>query len=89
MQSIQEYVPVTKAKTSLLEMVRKIKDSDDVIAITKNGIPEAVLISINRFDGLLETLEILSDERAMKSIRKSIQEADNEMWLDYDELFTE
>ena len=89
MQSIQEYVPVTKAKTMLLDMVRKIKDSDDVIAITKNGIPEAVLISMAKFDGLLETLEILSDERAMKSIRKSIQEADKGMWLDYDEVFTE
>ncbi len=89
MQSIQEYVPVTKAKTNLLEMVRKIKDSDDAIAITKNGIPEVVLISMDRFDGLLETLEILSDEKAMKSIRKSIKEADKGMWLDYDEVFTE
>lgn len=89
MQSIQEYVPVTKAKTNLLDMVRKIKDSDDVIAITKNGIPEVVLISMDRFDGLLETLEILSDEKAMKSIRKSIKEADKGMWLDYDEVFTE
>ena len=89
MQSIQEYVPVTKAKTNFLDMVRKIKNSDDVIAITKNGIPEAVLISMDRFDGLLETLEILSDETAMKSIRKSIQEADKGMWLDYDEVFTE
>ncbi len=89
MQSIQEYVPVTKAKTNLLDIVRKIKDSDDAIAITKNGIPEVVLISMDRFDGLLETLEILSDEKAMKSIRKSIKESDKGMWLDYDEVFTE
>lgn len=89
MQSIQEYVPVTKAKTNLLDMVRKIKDSDDAIAITKNGIPEVVLISMDRFNGLLETLEILSDEKAMKSIRKSIKEAGKGMWLDYDEVFTE
>jgi len=89
MQPIQEYIPVTKAKTNLLDMVRKIKDTDDAIAITKNGIPEVVLISMDRFDGLLETLEILSDERAMKSIRKAIQEADKGMWLDYDEVFTE
>ena len=89
MQSIQEYVPVTKAKTNLLDIVRKIKDSDDAIAITKNGIPEVVLISMDRFNGLLETLEILSDEKAMQSIRKSIKEADKGMWLDYDEVFTE
>ena len=72
MQTIQQYIPVTKAKTELLDLVRKIKDSDDTIAITKNGVPEVVLISINKFQGLLETLEILSDENAMKSIRKSL-----------------
>ena len=89
MRQIQEYIPVTKAKSILLDMVRRIKDSDDAIAITKNGIPEAVLISMDKFDGLLETLEILSDEKAMKSIRQSIQEADKGIWLDYDEVFTQ
>ena len=76
MQPIQQYVPVTKAKAMLLDMVRKIKNSDDVIAITKNGAPEAVLISMDKFQGLMETLEILSDEKAMRSIRMSIRQAD-------------
>ena len=79
MQTIQQYIPVTKAKTELLDLVRKIKDSDDTIAITKNGVPEVVLISINKFQGLLETLEILSDENAMESIRKSIREGNKGM----------
>ena len=57
MQTIQQYVPVTRAKTMLLDLVRKIKDSDETIAITKNGVPEVVLISMNTFIGLLETLE--------------------------------
>ena len=83
----QHYIPVTRAKALLLDLVRKIKDSDDTIAITRNGVPEAVLISINKFQGLLETIEILSDEKAMASIRRSIKEADNGKWLDFDEIF--
>ena len=89
MQNIKEYIPVTKAKTNLLDLVRKIKDTDDTIAITKNGMPEVVLISMNKFHGLLETMEILSDEKAMKSIRKSIREAEKGMWVDFDETITE
>ncbi|MFC1858026.1 type II toxin-antitoxin system Phd/YefM family antitoxin [Thermodesulfobacteriota bacterium] len=89
MQPIKEYIPVTKAKAQLLDLVRKIKDSDDTIAITKNGIPEVVLISMNRFLGFLETIDILSDEKAMKSIRKSIQEADKGMWVDFNEVMAE
>ena len=89
MKTIQQYVPVTRAKTMLLDLVRKIKDSDETIAITKNGVPEVVLISMNTFIGLLETLEILSDEKAMKSIRKSIRQADKGMWIDFEEVLAE
>ena len=89
MQTIQEYVPVTKAKTTLLDLIRKIEGSNDAIAITKNGVPEAVLISMKKFKGLLETLEILSDEKAMKSIKKSVKEARNGKWLDFEKVFSE
>ncbi len=87
MRYIQEYIPISKAKNILLDLVRKIENNDNVIAITKNGVPEAVLISMKRFDGLMETLDILSDDKAMASIRKSIREGDKGMWLDFDEVF--
>jgi len=86
MQNIQQYVPVTKAKSELLNLIRNVKNSDDAIAITKNGVPEAVLISMKKFDGLLETLDILADEKAMNSIKKSIKEAEKGMWIDIDEV---
>ncbi|MBW1979566.1 MAG: hypothetical protein JRI79_16655 [Deltaproteobacteria bacterium] len=46
-------------------------------------------MSMEKFNGLLETLDILSDEKAMKSIRKSIQEAQNGEWIGFDEVFSE
>ena len=89
MQNIQQYIPVTKAKAVLLDLIRGIKETDDTIAITKNGVPEAVLISMKKFDGLLETLDILSDEKVMKSLKKSIKEAERGEWLNFDEVFEE
>jgi antitoxin YefM len=89
MLTIQDYIPVTKAKSSFLDIIRKIENSDDAIAITKNGVPEAVLISMKKFQGLLETVEILSDMNTMKSIRKSLKEAQKGMWVDFDEVFGE
>ena len=86
---IQDYIPVTKAKASFLDIIRKIVGSEDAIAITKNGVPEAVLLSMKKFEGLLETLDILADEKAMKSIKKSIEDAQKGKWLDFDEVFGE
>ena len=87
MLTIQDYIPVTKAKNRLLDIIRKIETSDDTVAITKKGVPEAVILSMKKFEGLVETLEILSDENAMKSLRKSIKDAREEKWLDFEEVF--
>jgi PHD/YefM family antitoxin component YafN of YafNO toxin-antitoxin module len=47
------------------------------------------MISMKKYEGLLETLAILSDKKAMKSLRKSIKEAQEGKWLDFDEVFEE
>jgi antitoxin YefM len=87
--TIQEYIPVTQAKSKLLDIIRKLESSDDTVAITKNGVPEAVVISMKTYEGLLETLQILSDENTMTSLRKSIKEAKEGKWLDFEEVFEE
>ena len=89
MLTIQDYIPVTKAKSKLLDIIRKIESSDDTVAITKNGVPEAVLLSMSKFEGLVETLAVLSDEKTMTSLRKSVKEAGEGKWLDFDEVFGE
>ena len=73
MKDIDSYIPITEAKSKLLDVIRTVENNDDVIAITKNGVPTAVLLSVERFEGILETIDILTDEKAMKSLRKSIK----------------
>ncbi|MGA3084698.1 MAG: type II toxin-antitoxin system Phd/YefM family antitoxin [Thermodesulfobacteriota bacterium] len=87
MEIIRDYIPITKAKSDLLNLIRKLENTEDAFAITKNGTPEAVLISMKKFKGLLETIDILSDEQAMKSIRKSIREANRGKWVEFDNVF--
>jgi antitoxin YefM len=86
MEQIQEYVSVTQAKARLLDLVRRLHSTGDAIAITKNGVPEAVLVSMEKFQGLIETLNILSDEKTMKSLRKSMREAGKKKWISEDEV---
>ena len=69
---IDSYIPVTKAK--LLDMMRNIDDTDDTIAITKNGTPKAVVMSMEQYEAMRETMTILADEDMMKQIRASIKE---------------
>ena len=87
MEDIQQYIPVTKAKAGLLDIIRRLEQFDETIAITKNGVPEAVLLSMRKFRGILETLEILADQNTMKSLRKSMAEAQRNEWIGTDKAF--
>ena len=66
MNDISRYVSITKAKADLLELIRQVENVDESVAITKNGVPTAVILSMEKYAGLLETLDILSDEETMK-----------------------
>ena len=63
-------LPISEVKTRLLELVRGVFERADEIVITRNGRPAAILVSLEEYEGLRETLEILSDPEAMAQIRR-------------------
>lgn len=87
MQMIESYIPITQAKAKLLDMVRQLGDTNDTIAITKNGVPEAVMLSMKKFEGLLETIDILSDPEMMRQLQGSAEDAKGGKLIDFDEAF--
>ena len=87
MIEISRYVPITKAKNDLLELIRQVEKVDESVAVTKNGVPTAVILSMEKYRGLLETLDILSDEKTVKSLRTSIRQARKGKWKRHDEVF--
>jgi len=87
MQTIETYVPVTKAKAKLLDIVRQIGDTGDTVAITRNGVPEAVMLSMKKFEGFLETIDILSDVEMVAQLKMSAKDIQEERLIDLDEAF--
>jgi len=66
----------TEARQNFLRLIEDLgKNPDAVYKIAKHGHPVAVLMSVGRHEGMLETMEILSDEKMMKQLRKSIKQA--------------
>ena len=86
MQTIENFIPITQAKAKLLDIVRSIHDRDDTYAITKNGVPEAVMISMKKFEGLMETIKILADQEAMSQLRDSVADIKHGRLIDADEV---
>ena len=61
MKAAIQYIPIKSAKNVLPDLVGKIKASDNSIVITINGVPEAALISMKRFDDLLQASDVLAN----------------------------
>ncbi len=87
MQTIESYVPVTQAKAKLLDMVRQLQNTNDTIAITKNGVPEAVILSMQKFEGLLETINILADPETMRQLHGSAKDVKAGRLIDIEDAF--
>ncbi len=62
-------------RPGLPKVANAVASKYDRYIVTKRGNPVMMLISPEDFDGLLETIEILSDKTALKRIKKARKEA--------------
>lgn len=58
-------------KTRLPELVTGVQEREEEVVVTKNGRPAAVLINVDEYTRLKETLDVLSDPALMKQIGQS------------------
>src|SRR5215471_15064092 len=65
-------VPLSEAKARLSELARRVRQQHERITLTRNGEPEAVLLSVDDLEGLEMTLEILGDTDAVARISESL-----------------
>ena len=61
-------ITASEAKTHFFKILKGIRDREDEVVVTKDGQPAAILVSYREFEQLMETLELLSDMKAMKRI---------------------
>jgi antitoxin YefM len=62
-------IPLADAKARLSAVLDDVRDTHDRVVITRNGRPEAVIISVSDLETLEETLDLLSTPGALDEIR--------------------
>ena len=86
-QSTTLTLPATDVKQRFLELLKKVQLYRDFVTITRNGAPAGILMGVDQFDTLMETMEILSDRKIMTSLERSKKQSkkgklysDAEVW---------
>ena len=64
-------LPLSEVKTRLPELVAGVEEREEEVVVTKNGRPAAILINVQEYARLKETLDVLSDPMLMKQISQS------------------
>jgi len=81
-------VTLSEAKTNLPRLLAEVAELGERVLITRSGRPAGVLISIDEYDGLLETLEILADPDMAAAVRRGLEEAERGDTVSHEELWS-
>jgi antitoxin YefM len=66
-------MPLSEVKTRFSQLVDAVERRDEVVTITRNGKPVAIIVSKDKYEGWQETVEIMRNPKFMKEIRRGIQ----------------
>ncbi len=62
-------IPLADAKARLSAVLDEVRDTHERVVITRNGRPEAVILSVSDLEALEETLDLLATPGALEEIR--------------------
>ena len=64
-------IPLAEAKKNLSSLIKDVEEKYDRFTITKNGVDKAIILSTEEFEGLMETLDIMSDKEDREAIARA------------------
>jgi prevent-host-death family protein len=87
MEDFQQILPVSKAKRELLDLLKRMEEEGSTIALTRNGEAVGVMMTLSRYEALLETIEILGDQEILRSLRKSVRDFKAGRVVDHEQVW--
>jgi len=79
-------IPLADAKARLSAVLDEVRDTHDRVVITRNGRPEAVIMSVSDLEAIEDTLDLLSTPGALDEIREAEAEITRGETIGADEL---
>ena len=68
-----ERIPITQARNRFMKLPDQAA-KDEVVAVTRRNKEVMVVMSWELYEGLVETLEILSDPELMNNLKRGIED---------------
>jgi antitoxin YefM len=66
--------PLAAVKAHFSQVIDDVAGTHERVTVTKNGSPVAVILAVEDYESMMETLEILSDRQAVAEVREAEQQ---------------
>ncbi len=82
-------IPITEARNKFMKLPDQAA-KDQIIAVTRRNREVMAVMSWELYEGLLETLEVLSDRELMNNLKKGVEDVKagrtHSLWEAYERL---
>ncbi len=78
-----------EARSQFSTIVGRVGRLSERVIVTKNGTPKAVVMSADEFESWVETLEFLSNPKAVKALKQGLKEAKARKFVSFKDAFGE
>ena len=82
-------ISLKEARAKFSTLVDKADRLSERFVVTKNGMPKAVVMSADEFDSWVETLELLSNPKAVKALERGLKQAKAGKFRSFERVFGE
>lgn len=79
-------ISVRELRPNISKVLNDIHEKFDRYIISRRGKPEAIIMSIEDYEGLLETIEIESDKELMTRLKRAEKDIKEGRTISFDEL---
>ena len=76
-----------QAQSQLARLITEVQEHGEKVVITRSGRPAGILISVDEYEGLIETLELLSDPELAKSVQQGLEDLRRDRLVSHEEVW--
>ena len=79
-------LPITDARDELTSLPDKLSRTHETVSVTRRGKPVLAILSWDEYESIVETLEILSDEKMVADLRQGIKESKQRKGVSWEQV---
>jgi prevent-host-death family protein len=87
--ALSEILSATEVKRNFLALLKQLDREHGAITITRNGVAAGVLMSVDEYESLTETLEILADPKLVRALGRARGRLQRRRALNHEQVWSD